>query len=101
MSFKPAPQGTSAPLELIQSDLGGSMQHTSFGGCHCFMLLIDDFTKFTALYFLTKNSDAAKSFKAYRTHVERQNQGRGKEYVIKAVHTDAGGEYTGEAFQEN
>jgi len=64
------------------------------------MLLIDDFMKFTAVYFLKKKSDAAESFKAYKTHVERQHQGSGKDYVIKAVCTDAGGEYTGEAIIE-
>jgi len=89
----------SALLELIHLDLCGPMQQKSFGGCRYLMLLIDDFTKFTAVYFLKKKSDAAESFKAYRTHVEWQHQGSGKEYVIKAVRIDTGGEYTGEAFQ--
>jgi len=97
--LKPAAQRTSTPLELIHLDLNGPMQQVSFGGCQYFMLLIDDFTKFTAVYFLKKKSDTAESFKAYKTHVERQHQGSGKDYIIKAVRTDAGGEYTGEAFQ--
>jgi len=97
--FKPAAQLTSAPLELIHSEQCGPMQQKSFGGCRYFMLLIDNFTKFTAVYFLKKKSDAAESFKAYKTHVERQHQGSGKDYVIKAVRTDAGGEYSGEAFE--
>jgi len=63
------------------------------------MLLVDDFTKFTALYFLKKKCDAAESFKTYKTHVERQHQGSGKDYVIKAVCTDTGREYKGEVFQ--
>jgi len=99
MPFKLAAQRTSAPLELIHSDLCGPMEQKSFRGCRYFMLLIDDFTKFTTVYFLKKKSDAAESFKAYKTHVERQHQGSGKDYVIKAVHRDAGGENTGEAFQ--
>ena len=99
MSFKLPAQTTSAPLELIHSDLCGPMQQKSFRGCRYFMLLIDNFTKFTAVYFLKRKSDAAESFKAYKTHVERQHQDCGKDYVIKAVRTDAGGEYTGKAFQ--
>jgi len=63
------------------------------------MLLIHDFTKFTAVYFLKKKSDAAESVKAYKTHGERQHHGSGKYYVIKALRTDARGEYTGKAFQ--
>jgi len=53
------------------------MQQKSFGGCLYFMLLIDDVMKFTAVNFLKKKSDAAESFKAYKTHVERQHQRSG------------------------
>jgi len=97
--FKPAAQRTSTPLELIHSDLYGPMQQKSFGGCWYFMLLIDNFTKFTAVNFFKKKSNAAESFKAYKTHVERQHQGSGKDYILKAGSMDAGREYTGEAFQ--
>jgi len=97
--FKPAAQHKSGALEMIHSDLCGPMQQMSFGGCQYFILLIDDFTKFTAVYFLKKKSDAAESLEAYKTHIERQHQGSGKDYAIKAVRTDTGGEYTGEAFQ--
>jgi len=62
--FKPVGQRTSASLELIHSDLCGPRQQKSFGDCRYFMLLIDDVTKFTAVYFLKKKSDAAESFKA-------------------------------------
>jgi len=97
--FKPATHRTTVPLELIHSDLCGPMQQKSFGGCRYFMLLIDDFTKFTAVYFLKKKSEAAECFKAYKTHVEKVHHGKGKNYVIKSVRTDNGGEYTGDAFQ--
>ena len=98
-SFKPAAYRSTAPLELIHSDLCGPMQQKSFGGCCYFMLLIDDFTKFTTVYFLKKKSEAAECFKADKTHVERVHHGKGKNHVIKSVRTDGGGEYTGNAFQ--
>jgi len=99
MPFKPAAQFTSAPLELIHSDLCGTMQQKSFAGCRYFMLLIDYFIRITAVYFLKKKSDAAEPFKAYKTHVEWQHQCSGKDYVFKVVHTDTGGECTSEAFR--
>ena len=52
-----------------------------------FMILIDVFTKFTAMYFLKKKSEAADCFQAYQTHVEKLHQGNGKNYVIKGVRT--------------
>jgi len=97
--FMPAAQHMSAPLELNHIDLCGPRQQKSFSGCCYFMLLVDNFMKFTTVYFLKKKSDAAESFKAYKTHVERQHQGSGKDYVIRAVRTDNEGEYTGKAFQ--
>jgi len=48
---------------------------------------------------LRKTSDAAESFKVYKSHVEGQHEGSGKGYVIKAVRMDTRAEYTGEAFQ--
>ena len=51
------------------------------------MILIDVFTKFTAMYFLKKKSEAADYFQAFKTHVEKLYQGNGKNYVIKGVRT--------------
>jgi len=97
--FKPATPSTTAPLELIHSDMCGPMQQKSFGGCRYVLLLIDDFTKFTAVYFWKKNSESAECFKAYQTHVAKVHHGKAKNYVLKSVRTDNGGEYTGDAFQ--
>jgi len=61
------------------------------------MLLIDDYTRFTALYFLKKKSEAAECFKNYKAHVEKIHSQKGNQYVIKVVRTDGSGEFTGGA----
>lgn len=58
------------------------------------MIVINDFTKFTAVYLLKKNSEAANCFQVYKTYVEKLHQGNGKNDIIKAVRTDGGGGFT-------
>ena len=98
LPFRDAEHKTTAPLEIVHSDLCGPMKHKSIGGSSYFMLLIDDYTKFTAVYFLKKKSEAAECFKNYKAHVEKVHSEKGSNYVIKAVRTDGGGEFTGTTF---
>jgi len=58
------------------------------------MLLIVNYTKFTAVYFLKKNGETAKCFKNYKAHVDQVHAQKGNEYVIKVVQTDGEGEFT-------
>jgi len=95
LPFRAATQKTTALLQLIHSDLCGPMKQKSLGGSLYFMLVIDDYTKFTAVYFLKKKSEAAACFKNYKAHVEKVHWQKGNQYVIKAVRTDSGGEFTG------
>jgi len=98
LPFLAAMQQTTAPLQLIHSDLCGPMNQKSLGRSLYFMLLIDDYTKFTAVYFLKKKSEAAECFKNCKAHVEKVHSQKGNQYVIKAVRTDGGGEFTGGVF---
>jgi hypothetical protein len=44
-------------LELIHTDVCGPMQTRYLGGAYYFLLFIDDCTRYTWVYFLTKKSD--------------------------------------------
>ena len=98
--FKPANQASTAPLELVHSDLCGLMpvQQKSISGCCYFMLFVDDFTKFTMVYFLKSKNEAATHFENYKAAVEKLHSGSEKGYQIKAIRTDGGGEYSCERF---
>eukprot|EP00253_Pinus_taeda_P025231 PITA_25231 len=75
-------------LELVHADLCGPMQTKSLGGALYFLLFIDDCTKFSWIYFLSKKSHTFEYFKQFRNMFEKQT---GKH--IKNLCSDQGGEY--------
>jgi transposase InsO family protein len=75
-------------LELVHVDVCGPMQTKPLGGAYYFLLFIDDYTRYTWVYFLRKKSDVFEYFKEFKNMVEKQT---GK--PIKIVHSDQGGEY--------
>jgi len=60
---------SSQPLELIQSDLPGRIPAGSLAGSRYYIIFIDDFTRFTMIYFLKKKSEAFQAFQDYETVV--------------------------------
>ena len=75
-------------LDLVHTDVYGPMQTRSLGGAFYFMLFIDDFTRYTWVYFLRRKSDVFEYFKEFRTMVEKQTR-----KSIKILRSDQGGEY--------
>lgn len=75
------------PFELVHSDLCGPFPVLSLGGSLYFMLLIDDCTRYTEVYFLTKKSDAPAKICSYWAWVLSQG------YTITRIRSDNGGEY--------
>ena len=65
---------TERPLQLIHSDLCGPMQSLSVHGNKYFFSFIDDFIRFTVLYFRKKKSGAYNTFTSYKAYVENQCQ---------------------------
>ena len=51
-----------APLALIHTDLCGPMSTPSLGGALYFLLFIDDYSRFTHVYFLNKKSSTLSLF---------------------------------------
>ena len=94
---KPFPQGlvrrATQKLELVHSDICGPMSTESLSHNLYFMLLIDDFSRMTWVYFLRNKSQALSMFKTFKYMVETQC-----EQKIKVLRTDNGGEFTSEEF---
>ena len=61
------------------------------------MLFVDDYTKFTTVYFLKSKDEAASQFQHFKAAVENFFCDKG--YQIKAIRTDGGGEYSSGEFQ--
>ena len=72
----------------MHKDLCGPMQTKSLGGSLYFLQFVDDCTKFSWAYFMSKKSYTFEYFKKFRYIIEKQ---RGKH--IKLFWSDQGGEY--------
>jgi hypothetical protein len=81
-------QRDSAPLDMIHSDLMGYFPHTSIRKVRFVLIFIDDFLRFTWIYFLKKKFEVFQHLKDFKALVETQSVKK-----IKVPRTDNRGEY--------
>jgi hypothetical protein len=81
-------QRASTPLDLIHSDLMGPFLHPSIRKVRFVLIFVDDFSRFTWIYFLRKKSKVFQHLKDFKALVETQSRKK-----IKVLRTDNGGEY--------
>lgn len=82
-------------LDLIHSDLCGPMSIITPSGNRYVLTLIDDYSRYTTVYFLKKKSEVNEKFRHFCAEVENKF-GR----KIKTIRTDNGGEYTSNKFED-
>ena len=80
-------------IGIIHTDVCGPMHVTSMGGSKHFVTFIDDYTRFTTIYFLKNKSQVLEKFKEFVASTEKQT---GKK--VKILRSDNGGEYKSEEF---
>ncbi|XP_022156712.1 uncharacterized protein LOC111023556 [Momordica charantia] len=83
------------PLELVHSELCGSMNVTASGRYEYFISFIDDYLRYEYLYVMQHQSETLKKFKEYKAEVDNQ---LGK--TIKTLQSDQGGKYMNLKFQD-
>ncbi|MCO5609147.1 hypothetical protein L7F22_063369 [Adiantum nelumboides] len=81
--------------QLVHSDLCGPMESASITGSLYFLTFIDDFSRYTTLYFLKQKSQVLTCFKEYCTLVMCQH-----DLPVQILRSDNGGEYVSNAFQK-
>jgi hypothetical protein len=81
-------------LELIHSDVFGPVHVPSLGKSVYYVSFIDDFSRYTWIYFLRKKSEVFDKFKEFKALVENQKCSG------KLLRTDNGGEFYGNEFKE-
>jgi len=94
----PFPSGAhraSTCFELIHSDVWGMSHVVSHANYKYFVTFIDDYSRFTWLYFLRSKSEVFSMFKKFLTYVETQFQAS-----VKILRSDSGGEYMSNEFQK-
>jgi hypothetical protein len=93
--FKSKEYSTTRPLEIVHTDLVGPTTTKGLKGEKYFMLLVDDYTRMTAVFFLKNKSEAFENFKIYKEMVENEMDSR-----IKCLRSDNGGEFTSKEFMD-
>ena len=85
---------TTRPLELLHMDLFGPSNTLSLGGkAYCFVI-VDDYSRFTWVFFLSHKNEAFHIFALYSKKVQNE-----KGYTITSIRSDRGGEFSCEPFE--
>ncbi|XP_075086520.1 uncharacterized protein LOC142169185 [Nicotiana tabacum] len=75
---------TSKPLQLLHMDLFGPNKTAIIGGKRYAFVIIDDYSRFTWVNFLSHKDEALKNFEIYCKRVERE-----KGYLITTIHKES------------
>ena len=79
---------TDRPLELLHIDLFGPTTYRSIGGnCYC-LVVVDDYSRYTCVFFLHDKADTYDIFKKFMTRAENEF-----ELKVKKVRSDNGSEF--------
>jgi hypothetical protein len=63
---------TSRPLELLHMDLFGPTTYTSVGGNLYCLVIVDDFSRYTWVFFLHDKSGVASKFKKFAKKTQNE-----------------------------
>jgi transposase InsO family protein len=83
------------PLEIVHTNLVGPTTTKGLKGERYFMLLVDDYTRMSAICFLKNKSESFENFKIYKEMIENEMDSR-----IKCLRSDNGGDFTSKKFMD-
>ena len=82
-------------LELIHTDVCGPMKTVSIGGSRYIVTFIDDYSRYSFVYFVAEKSDVFSKFREFEARVTNQTG-----LSIGTLRSDGGGEYVSSDFEE-
>jgi transposase InsO family protein len=85
---KKSMMSTSKAFEYLHMDLFGPTTYTSIGGNQYGFVIVDDFTRYTCVFFLVDNSDVFATFKIFVKRIHNEF-----ETIIKKVRSDNESEF--------
>jgi transposase InsO family protein len=85
---KKSTMSTSKAFKLLHMDLFGPTTYTSIGDNKYGFVIMDDFTRYTWVFFLVDKSDVFTTFKTFIERVQNEF-----ETTIKKVRSDNGNEF--------
>ena len=93
-SFKRKTYTSKEVLELVHTDLCGSIEVQSYKGDRYIMLFVDEYSRMMTIIFLKKKYNAFQMFKWYLARVEKETR-----KSLKCLRSDRGGEFTSKEFK--
>ncbi|KAK2990000.1 hypothetical protein RJ640_009738 [Escallonia rubra] len=93
LSFHLSTSVSSAPFDLVHSDIWGLSPSTIMGGFKYFVIFIDDYSRFTWLYLMRNRAELSQIYHTFVTMVKTQFSCH-----IKLFRTDNAMEYKSEEF---
>jgi transposase InsO family protein len=93
--FKSKEYSTTRTLEIVHTDLVGQTRTKGLKGEKYFMLLVDDYTRMSPVFFLKNKSEAFQNFKVYKEMVENEMDSK-----IKCLRSDNGADFTSKEFMD-
>ena len=81
-------------LEIIHSDVCGSMSSSSLSGYVYYVSFIDGFSRKTWVYFMKNKDEVFNKFKEFKALIENHTKKK-----IKTFRSDNGGEFTSNEFK--
>ena len=96
---------TTRPLEMVHMDVGGPITPRSREGYRFWIVIVDDFTHFSWVYFMKHKNEALQIYNQWKKDVQTVFQsevGREdhSESYVKWVRSDGGTEYINKAFRD-
>ncbi|GJR20554.1 zinc finger, CCHC-type containing protein [Tanacetum coccineum] len=92
---KKAKARSTSPLDLVYGDLCGPIRPPTPSGKKYIFLLVDDYSRYMWVYFLTTKDQAFDTFKEYKKSTENELR-----TTLKMLRTDQGGEFTSNEFTQ-
>ena len=93
LPFNKSMSCSTAPFDIIHSDVWGPAPVSTKGGSTYYVSFIDDYTRYTWVYLMKRRSDFFDIYSNFRALVKTQHS-----VVIKCFRCDLGGEYTSNDF---
>ena len=75
-------------------NLFGPTRVTSLGGMYYVYMLVDDYSRYTWVYFLAYKNDAFKSFENFTKKIQKE-----KDFCISTIQSNHGIEFENEFFK--
>jgi transposase InsO family protein len=79
---------TSRPLELLYMDLFGPVTYLSIGGCKYGLVIVDDFSRITCVFFLRDKTETQGTLKHFLRRAQNEF-----ELKVKKIRSDNGSEF--------